>query len=126
MDRAKQQVVLVQFPNHTTQYTYLLPEGMTAEVGDVAVVDSPHSGITTASIVRVEDSTGFVREATKPIEGVVSYKTFRDIKARVEEEKTIRARLDALLEARIRDNKYAVLADNAEARDLMNQLGILP
>lgn len=121
MSNAKK-IVRVQFGNTPFKtYDYLLPTGMRAEVGDLAVVNSPQEGVVTVTIKEVlARSAG---QATKAVEAIVSLKVVREIRAKQEEMKLARKRLDVLLEQCNRDNKYAVLADNAEARDLMAKLG---
>lgn len=113
--------VNVTFQRGGSQYEYLLPSGMKAEVGDIAVVNSPRDGIVKTDIVGLNTNA---KHGTKAVEGIISCKLVRELQARAEEEKRARQRLDVLLEQRVRDNKYAILADDAEARELMSKLGV--
>lgn len=104
-----------------THYDYILPEGMTADLGDIAVVNSPFDGIVPTIIVGVAERSS---KATKKVEAVISMAPLREARAKQEREKAVRKALDAKLRQRLEDNKYAALMDDPEALALMREIGI--
>lgn len=104
-----------------THYDYILPEGMSADLGDIAVVNSPYSGVVPTIIVGVAERSS---KATKKVEAVISMAPLREARAKAERQKAVRKALEEKLKQRIEDNKYAVLMDDPEARALMQEIGL--
>lgn len=104
-----------------THYDYVLPDGMEAQLGDIAVVNSPYSGVVPTLIVGFAETS---KKATKKVEAIISMAPLRDARAKVEREKAVRKALDEKLKQRIEDNKYGVLMDDPEARALMQEIGL--
>lgn len=52
-----------------THYDYVLPDGMEAQLGDIAVVNSPCSGVVPTLIVGVAETS---KKATRKVEVIIS------------------------------------------------------
>jgi hypothetical protein len=103
-------------------YDYILPEGMDAQLGDIAVVNSPFDGIVPTLIVGMAKAS---RKATKKVEAVISMAPLREARWKQEREIAVRKVLDEKLAQRVRDNRYEVIMDDAEARELMREIGLV-
>ena len=121
-------IATVIFDNSARQYDYLLPEDLAtrAEVGDLAVVNSPYSGIVPVKIVAISERADLrTTKATKKVEAIISLLPVRELRAKAERETAVRKLLDEKLRKRMEDNKYSVLVDDIEARKLMEEIGLV-
>lgn len=120
-------IATIIFDNSARRYDYVLPEDLAAnaEVGDLAVVNSPYSGIVPVKIVAIEDRADLrTSKATKKVEAIISLLPVRQLQAKAERETTVRKLLDEKLRKRMEENKYSVLVDDVDALALMQEIGL--
>lgn len=121
-------IATIIFDNSARRYDYVLPEDLAtrAEVGDLAVVNSPYSGIVPVKIVAISERADLrTTKATKKVEAIISLLPVRELRAKAERETAVRKLLDEKLRKRMEDNKYSVLVDDIEARKLMEEIGLV-
>jgi len=119
-------IATIIFDNSARRYDYVLPEDLAtrAEVGDLAVVNSPYSGIVPVKIVEISERDVATTKATKKVEAIISLLPVRQLQAKAERETAVRKVLDEKLRKRLEDNKYSVLVDDVDALALMQEIGL--
>jgi len=120
-------IATIIFDNSARRYDYVLPEDLAtrAEVGDLAVVNSPYSGIVPVKIVAISERADLrTTKATKKVKAIISLLPVRQLQAKAERETAVRKVLDEKLRKRLKDNKYSVLVDDVDALALMQEIGL--
>lgn len=104
------------------EYSYVYTGNIAAEVGDIAVVDSPYSGRRVVEITRVRDKTD-LDSGLKSAVGVISTADTRREKEQAQRRKDLERKIDALIKQQQKASILKTLAaDIPEARALLAEL----
>ena len=101
------------------RYSYNCHDITDLEVGDIAVIENPSSGLTITRIVGFSEGT---HVGNKLVVGTISLRSYREAKEREARAMEIRKQLERNLKARADIDRFRVLADDPASAVLLQEL----